>query len=241
MKASVAHQNLLIDLQKIDTTILACGVKLSNLPELEQIKAIHKRLEDSAIELKVVETELEDVTIDLRRSEVDVEAVVERMKKDEARLNSGAASPKELEQTQHELATLAKRKAELEDGELEIMMRYDSVKKRLDELANDEIGLKKLELELNVRLENSKTEISGELESAKAARAALVPQIDTTLYDLYEKVRSSANGVGAALLIGNKCDGCHLEINAIERERIKGLDAEEVLRCEECRRILVRI
>jgi uncharacterized protein len=241
VKATVAHQNLLIDLQKIDTTILACGVKLSNLPELEQIKAIHKRLEDSAIELKVVETELEDVTIDLRRSEVDVEAVVERMKKDEARLNSGAASPKELEQTQHELATLAKRKAELEDGELEIMMRYDSVKKRLDELANDEVGLKQLELELNVRLENSKSEINSELESAKAARAALIPQIETSLYDLYEKVRASANGVGAALLIGNKCDGCHLEINAIERERIKGLDAEEVLRCEECRRILVRI
>jgi len=208
VKATVAHQNLLIELQKIDTTIISCGVRLANLPEIEQIKAIHKRLEDAAIELKVVETELEDVSIDLRRSEVDVEAVVDRMKKDEARLNSGAASPKELEQTQHELATLAKRKAELEDGELEIMMRFDSVKKRLDELASDEVGLKQLELEL---------------------------------YDLYEKVRSSANGIGAALLIGNKCDGCHLEINAIERERIKGLDAEEVLRCEECRRILVRI
>jgi len=241
VKATVAHQNLLIELQKIDTTIISCGVRLANLPEIEQIKAIHKRLEDAAIELKVVETELEDVSIDLRRSEVDVEAVVDRMKKDEARLNSGAASPKELEQTQHELATLAKRKAELEDGELEIMMRFDSVKKRLDELASDEVGLKQLELELNVRLENSKSEINSELESAKAARAALVPQIETSLYDLYEKVRSSANGIGAALLIGNKCDGCHLEINAIERERIKGLDAEEVLRCEECRRILVRI
>ena len=241
VKATVAHQNLLIELQKYDTTIISCGVRLANLPEIEQIKAIHKRLEDAVIELKVVETELEDVSIDLRRSEVDVEAVVDRMKKDEARLNSGAASPKELEQTQHELATLAKRKAELEDGELEIMMRFDLVKKRLDELASDEVGLKQLELELNVRLENSKSEINSELESAKVARAVLVPQIERSLYDLYEKVRASANGVGAALLIGNKCDGCHLEINAIERERIKGLDAEEVLRCEECRRILVRI
>ena len=241
MKATPAHQALLMQLQKLDTEIAQLNHKLKTMPEHEQIAAIHTRLENAAVELKVVETELEDVTIDLRRSEVDVEAVTSRIEKDEKRLNAGLGTPKELEQTQHELATLAKRKAELEDGELEIMMRYDSVKKRLDELANDEIGLKKLELELNVRLENSKTEISGELESAKAARAALVPQIDTTLYDLYEKVRSSANGVGAALLIGNKCDGCHLEINAIERERIKGLDAEEVLRCEECRRILVRI
>ena len=220
---------------------MACGVKLSNLPEHEQIKAIHKRLEDSAIELKVVETELEDVSIDLRRSEVDVEAVTDRMKKDEARLNAGTASPKELEQTQHELATLAKRKAELEDGELEIMMRHDSVKKRLDELASDEVGLKQLELELNVRLENAKTEIGADLGRAKSDRASLVPQIETTLYELYEKVRTSANGVGAALLIGNKCDGCHLEINAIEIERIKSLATDELLRCEECRRILVRI
>jgi len=216
-------------------------VKLSNLPEHEQIKAIYKRLEDAAVELKVVETELEDVSIDLRRSEVDVEAVVDRMKKDEARLNAGTASPKELEQTQHELATLAKRKAELEDGELEIMMRHDSVKKRLDELASDEVGLKQLELELNVRLENAKTEIGAELARAKSDRALLVPQVESALYDLYEKVRTSANGVGAALLIGNKCDGCHLEINAVEVERIKSLATDEVLRCEECRRILVRI
>jgi len=216
-------------------------VKLSNLPEHEQIKAIYKRLEDAAVELKVVETELEDVSIDLRRSEVDVEAVVDRMKKDEARLNAGTASPKELEQTQHELATLAKRKAELEDGELEIMMRHDSVKKRLDELASDEVGLKQLELELNVRLENAKTEIGAELARAKSDRALLVPQVESALYDLYEKGRTSANGVGAALLIGNKCDGCHLEINAVEVERIKSLATDEVLRCEECRRILVRI
>jgi predicted nucleic acid-binding Zn-ribbon protein len=107
--------------------------------------------------LKVVETELEDVTIDLRRSEVDVEAVVDRMKKDEARLNSGAASPKELEQTQHEFGYLGEAQSlSFEDSELEIMMRFDSVKKRLDELASDEVGLKQLELELNVRFENCK-------------------------------------------------------------------------------------
>jgi len=54
-------------------------------------------------------------------------------------------------------------------------------------------------------------------------------------------VRASAHGVGAALLVGNKCDGCHLAINAIELERIKGLEVDEIIRCEECRRILVRI
>ena len=241
MKATPEDQNLLIELQLIDSQITRAKVKLAGLPEIEQITAIHTRLENTAVELNVVETELADVAIELRRSELDVEQVEDRMKKDDLRLNSGTASPKELEQLQHELVTLGKRKADLEDGELEILIKYDGVKFRVDELLNDQVGLKKLELELNVRLENSKTEIDGSLGELSAARSALTPQIDAALIAVYDKIRLSAHGVGAALLIGNKCDGCHLSINATELERIKGLEGDEVIRCEECRRILVRI
>jgi hypothetical protein len=241
VKATPEDQNLLIELQLVDSQITQAKVKLAGLPEIEQITAIHTRLENTAVELSVVETELADVAIELRRSEMDVEQVEDRMKKDEARLNSGTASPKELEQLQHELVTLAKRKADLEDGELEILMKHDGVKARVDELLNDQVGLKQLELELNVRLENAKTEIDAGLAELLIARTALAPKIDPALIELYDKIRTSAHGVGAALLIGNKCDGCHLAINAIEIERIKGLGADEVIRCEECRRILVRI
>jgi len=211
------------------------------LPEREQIVAIHKRLENTAVELTVVETELADVTIELRRSELEVEQVSDRMAKDETRLASGGASAKELEQLQHEIATLTKRKAELEDGELEIMEKHEAVQKRVNELLNDQVGLKQVELELNVRLENASAAIAQEIEQKKAERAQLAPKIDPALIELYEKIRASAHGVGAALLVGNECKGCNLAINAIEMERIKTLSADEVLRCEECRRILVRI
>ena len=173
-----------------------------------------------------------DVTIDLRRSEVDVESVADRMAKDEARLSGGSASPKELEQLQHEIATLSKRKAELEDGELEIMMIVDAAKEKVATIKSDEEGLKKLELELNIRLENSVTEIDREIALKKSERTLLVPKIDAALVELYEKVKGTGGGVGAALLIGNTCDGCRLAINAVEMERIKSLDSEEVLRCK---------
>ena len=241
MKATPLDQNLLIELQLIDSQVTQAKTKLAGLPELEQIAAIHTRLENTAVELTVVETELADVAIDLRRSELDVEQVDDRIQKDENRLASGTATPKELEQLQHEVVTLTKRKADLEDGELEILMKYDGVKSRVDELLNDQVGLKKLELELDIRLENARTEIDKTLTELAAARSVLVPKIDPALVELYNKIRSSAHGVGAALLVGNKCDGCHLAINAIEIDRIKGLAGDEVIRCEECRRILVRI
>jgi len=104
VKASPEHQNLLIELQLIDTAISHLKIKLANLPEREQITAIHTRLENTAVELAVVETELADVAIDLRRIEVDVEQVADRIKKDESRLSSGVGSPKELEQLQHKVA-----------------------------------------------------------------------------------------------------------------------------------------
>lgn len=241
MKATLEDQNLLIELQLVDSQVTQAKAKLAGLPELEQIAAIHTRLENTAVELTVVETELADVAIDLRRSELDVEQVDDRIQKDEKRLASGLATPKELEQLQHEVVTLTKRKSDLEDGELEILMKYDGVKARVDELLNDQVGLKKLELELDIRLENARTEIAKTLTELAEARLGLVPKIDPSLVALYDKIRLSAHGVGAALLVGNKCDGCHLAINAIEIDRIKGLAADEVIRCEECRRILVRI
>jgi predicted nucleic acid-binding Zn-ribbon protein len=241
VKATPEDQNLLIELQLIDSQITQARAKLNGLPEIEQITAIRARMENTAVELNVVETELADVAIELRRSELDVEQVDDRIKKDENRLNSGTGTPKELEQFQHELVTLAKRKSDLEDSELEILMKHDGVKFRVDELLNDQVGLKQLELELNVRLENAKTDIDKTFLELAVSRSVLLPKIDTTLVGLYEKIRQSAYGVGVALLIGNKCDGCHLAINAIELERIKGLEMDEIIRCEECRRILVRI
>jgi len=241
MKAAVEQQSALMELQRIDSAIMAANNRLKNLPEHEQIKAIQTRLAAGAADLAVAEAELADVAIDLRRSEVDVEQVADRMKKDEVRLAAGTGLPKDLETLQHELVTLAKRKAELEDGELEIMMRHDAAKEKVATLKSDEEGLVKLELELNIRIENAKTEIAQEIALRQSERTLVLPKIGSELLDLYTKIAAKEGGVGAALLVGNKCDGCHLAINAIEVERIKTLASDEVLRCEECRRILVRI
>ena len=112
---------------------------------------------------------------------------------------------------------------------------------RLDELTSDEDGLKKLEVELQSRIDLQTKELNSVIASRAEDRMKLAPQIDSELVALYEKIRGNADGVGAALLIGNKCDGCHMVITAVELDKIKGLPDDEVCRCEECRRILVRI
>ena len=131
VQASVEQQNLILQLQFIDDEIMQANTKLNALPEVEQLIHIDKRIVAASQELATVQAEADQISLELRRSEADVETVTERIKKDETRLSAGTASPKELEQTQHEIETLKKRQAALEEIELEIMVRSEVIHQQL--------------------------------------------------------------------------------------------------------------
>ena len=241
MQASVAQQSLILELQSIDNEIMQANTKLKSLPEIEQLLHIDKRITTATDELAVVKAEADQIALELRRGEVDVETVTDRIKKDEARLASGNATPKELEQLQHEVGTLKKRQEHLEEIELEIMIRSDAIVARSNTLNTDLASLQTLKDEISGRLKNATGEINKVIADKNTARNLVANQIEKPLLELYEKIRGSGGGVGAAALVGNKCNGCNLAINAVEMERIKSLAKDELLRCEECRRILVRV
>ena len=241
MQASVDQQSLILELQLLDSEIIQANTKLKSLPEIEQLLHIDKRITLATDELSTVKAEADQIALELRRGEVDVETVTDRIKKDEARLASGNATPKELEQLQHEVGTLKKRQEALEEIELEIMMRSDAIGARRDTLTTDLASLETLKSEINSRLATATTQINTLISDKNQARLLVVAKIEKPLIDLYEKIRAASGGVAAAALVGNKCNGCNLAINAVEMERIKSLSKDELLRCEECRRILVRI
>ena len=95
--------------------------------------------------------------------------------------------------------------------------------------------------ELKIKKDQESTALEGSMKQTRESRADLAPKIDSELLALYEKIRSSGDGIGAAKLAGNQCTGCHLTMNAAELTRIKALADDEVVRCEECRRILIRL
>jgi predicted nucleic acid-binding Zn-ribbon protein len=241
VQASTEQQGLILELQLLDNEIMQANTKLKSLPEIEQLLHIEKRVTAANDELSVVKTESDQIALELRRGEVDVETVTDRIKKDEARLSSGNATPKELEQLQHEVETLKKRQESLEEIELEIMIRNDAVITRTNTLSTDLASLQTLKNEISGRLQSATNEINKVIADKNTSRSLVAGKIEKALLDLYEKIRGNGGGVGAAALVGNKCNGCNLAINAVEMDRIKSLAKDELLRCEECRRILVRI
>ena len=240
MKSAPEEQERLITLQTLDTLLTQLAHKAKTLPviaALEIVTISHNSTRDLVI---AAETEKADIKHELTKSEVDVEQVVARIDKDEKRMASGTASPKELEQLQHEVGTLGVRRAELEEVELEVMMRIDEINSRITELSAQETAFATEIADLEIRKENALAAFNTELESISKERAATLSTVAPDFITLYEKIRTSNNGTGAAALIAGTCNGCHLSINAVELKRIIDVAEDEVIRCEECRCILVR-
>jgi predicted nucleic acid-binding Zn-ribbon protein len=240
MKATSSDQRSVLDIQNFDFTTTSLNAKAAGLPEIAAIASLTIKA-NNARDLRIAaETELSDVKRELSRAETDVEQVVSRITRDEARLASGTGAAKELEQLQHELVSLNNRRSELEEVELEIMMRVDGIKERISTLQEEEAALALEIANLEISKENALTVIGADLSAAAQERAKTVNSVNPELITLYEKIRASNNGTGAAALVGNQCKGCHLTLNTIELQRIAGLAEDELVRCEECRCILVR-
>ena len=233
MQAKVDDQLKVLRLAQLDLQAASLNQKAKTLPEAQTHKEINIEFETTRDLRIAAETELSDLSSEINRAESDVEQVVKRIEKDETRLNAGQGTPKELEQMQHELVSLNARRAELEEVELEVMVRAEAIKDRIKELSAKEVELADKLAEAAVLHDAALAEIDLELKAALEARAELFPQIEEALADLYEKV-------GAAKLHNGQCTGCNLAINAGDLSKLNALPAEEVARCEECRRILVR-
>jgi predicted nucleic acid-binding Zn-ribbon protein len=241
MKASKSAQEKLLALQALDSSLIQLDHKARNLPVsklLDEKIIAHATARDLCV---AAETEKSDIKHELSKSEVDVEQVVSRIERDEKRLASGQGTPKELEQLQHELGSLAKRRAELEEIELEVLVRVEALDQRITSLSSERDALHEEVIKFSKEKDEALEEINRAKNATISERSALSSEIEKDLLGLYEKIRTSADGIGAARLHAGQCQGCNLTINAADLSKINSLPDDDVVRCEECRRILVRI
>ena len=239
MQAKLEHQHRVLSLAEIDLKTASLNQKAKTLPEIQSHKELVIEFETTRDLRIAAETELSDLSGEISRSETDVEQVVKRIEKDESRLNAGQGTPKELEQMQHELISLNARRSELEEIELEVMVRAEGIKDRISELKVKENDLANKVAEAAVLKDAALSEIDKELKIATSKRQEILPLVEKALIDLYEKIRSNG-GVGAAKLANGQCGGCNLTINAGDLSKLLALPEDEIARCEECRCILVR-
>ncbi|NUW30833.1 hypothetical protein HTZ77_05285 [Nonomuraea sp. SMC257] len=240
MKAAPDAQKRLLDLAELDSVADRLAHRRRTLPELAEIDEQSKRYAKLATEVIEAETEAGDLAREQAKAEGDVDTVRARAERDQKRLDSGAVtSPKDLASLQSEIASLHRRQGDLEEVVLEIMERREAADSKVADLRGklDEVAASRSAAE--DRRDAALVEIDKEAGETQGRRSAVAGDIPADLLGLYEKLREQY-GVGAAMLRGGRCQGCKVALSIAEMNRIKAAPHDDVVRCDECRRILVR-
>ena len=231
----------MLDLQAIDQTLAHLEHRRRTLPEIAELSDLAEKQQAVRSDLVSAQTEAGDIAREQDKLESDIDQVRQRMSRDQQRLDSGAiTSAKDLENLQHEVGSLAKRQRDLEDIELEVMERLEVAEKRTAALAAEQERLAVSVGDVERRRVEALQAIDKDVEFARRQRETVIPDIGEELLTFYEQLRAKFDGVGAVAIKQRRCDGCRLDLSATDVERIRDTAEDEVIRCEECRRIQVR-
>ncbi|MEZ0580413.1 zinc ribbon domain-containing protein [Nocardioides sp. MH1] len=241
MKADPSAQLRLLDLQRLDAAADQLRHQRAHLPEDAQIAELTVRRGDVLGRSRDQQIVVDDLTAAQEKADADVEQVKVRRKRDQDRIDQGLISnPKDLERMQHEMETLERRIATLEDEELEVMEDLEAAQSDLTAMRTDLAETEQRLEEATAARDAKRAEIDAELERLGAERAPVVADVPAELLSLYDKLRVSKNGVGAAELRARQCSGCMLSLDPAELAEIRTRAEDDVVRCEQCQRILVR-
>jgi len=211
------------------------------LPELATLERLAERRKELDGERVENETRVSDLTRDQRKADGEVENVKARRQRDQQRMDSGqVSSPKDLQSMQHEVTALDRRIRTLEDEELEVMEALEEAEAVLTRV-RDELGVLDAQAaESESTRDRAVAELDGQAADTQTERELTAAKIPDSLLTLYDKVRAQHGGLGAAALRQRTCEGCRLELNGADLRELAALPSDEVLRCPECNRILVR-
>lgn len=240
MKADHFEQQKLLDLAAEDVALTQLAHRERTLPEAVAVASAEEAERGFAADVVRAETEVRDLDREQKRLEADVDTVRQREEKDQKLIDSGSVSAKEITNLQHELESLKRRQSDLEDQVLDLMERRETADAAL---AAAQAGQEKAQAELERAQElrdAALADIADGRTRHEAARAGIAGGLSAPLLALYDRIRAQTGTTGAAMLQARQCQGCRLELYGNELAAVRNADPHEVVRCENCGRILVR-
>jgi hypothetical protein len=239
MKVDPFLQERLLDLPVVDQRLAQLAKERASSPlraRVSETAAAAVRAEEDLVETR---TRISDLEREITRSELDVETVRTRIVRDQQALDAGTVSAKQLQDLQHELESLARRQAELEDVELELMERMEQMGTGL---AAAQEGMERTRREAQQAAadwDRRQEEIAAQTADLEQRRGQVMAELPDELVALYEKVRQRS-GQGAGLLRHGRCGSCQLQLSSTDLDRVRAAAVDDVVRCEECGAIMVR-
>jgi predicted nucleic acid-binding Zn-ribbon protein len=186
----------------------------------------------------VTSTKSEVTRLRVKQMDLSLEndGLCDKAKRSEDRLYSGlVTNPKELADLQHEIESLGRRIAILEDDLLEVMMFVEEAENNQEAAVET---LNRIESDWQETFDRSKKEQAELME-----RLAILTDQNSQLFAIlhpqslqaYENAKRRAGDLAVVALKNGRCRGCLLTVSSTKR---KVVDEGQMVTCDSCGRIL---
>ncbi len=239
--ATSENLHALLQVQEKDSQILAANHEIKELPERKEIEATKRKIQELDQALKVKESEVHENNRTQKRLEDEVATVEERIENQKRKLYGGEViAIKELQALEMDIDSLKERQIVIEDQIIEVMELNEPIQNEIQNLSTQQEENKENEANLFKVLQEAIKKIELRINQIKVEIVHLTNDLPNELISEYESLRSRPGHVGIARLVNRTCNGCNLELPAVEVDRIKKLSEDSIINCEECGCILVR-
>ncbi|MFC4755357.1 zinc ribbon domain-containing protein [Dietzia aurantiaca] len=239
MKADPHLQRRLVDLADLDLRLAGLTHRRDTLPEqaaLDDLQAQRRAGVESAARAGIHVEDLDRAIVKLRS---DLEAVRKRRANDSKLLSAGGISERQSTELEYELRSLARREATLQDELAELGERHEAVEA---DVRHSGAVVTDLDAQIGMAItvrDTALAELEDSVTATIAERAREAENVPADLLELYSRSADSA-GVGAAILNGNRCSACAMDLDRSTISAFHSAEADEVLNCPECGVIVVR-
>ena len=239
--ATSENLHVLLEVQEKDSQILAANHEIKELPERKEIEATQRKMLELDQALKAKESEVHENNRIQKRLEDEVATVEERIENQKRKLYGGEViAIKELQALEMDIGSLKERQIAIEDQIIEVMELNEPIQNEIQNLSTQQEENKENEANLFKVLQEAIKKIELRINQIKVEIVHLTNDLPNELISEYESLRSRPGHVGIARLVNRTCNGCNLELPAVEVDRIKKLSEDSIINCEECGCILVR-
>ncbi len=231
----------LLAVQDLDTHLDQLRHRRATLAERAALSAAEADRERVQLQLTDAREARDEVARREAALEADLAASEQRAKTVSRRMYSGEVSAtRELSAMAEDVEHQRARASDLEDRILALLEEREPLDAAVDALEAEMTALNGRVGAASDALAATESVVDAELDETGRQRSTAADAVAVELLATYDRIRSRLSGVGAARLVGGRCDGCHLSLPATELDRIRHLPDDALVTCDQCGRILVR-
>lgn len=215
------------------------SVLRSQLAELSASSEYKRKMESAENAVAATSSQLAKIEADLKDLELKLKSLETKQSASEKRFYDGSVTnSKELTAIEKDIQQMKQQKSKIDSDLLALYEAVTPLKAKLEK-ATSAVQVWKQRYEAAEKNESSQKQVlKKEYNELKKQRERAVAEItDNELISRYEAIAKRAGDTGAALVVDNRCEACHM---AITRNIARALDTETSYEmCESCGRILL--